>query len=247
VASGCLKVGERILNSPSRTVLDRTNRKATAMTSRYRKIGYTSAAVLGLFAGAAGIAAAASAGSSSPQPPAAVAPAAGAGVDDAAEDPGVDCENGIDTATGAECDGGPAAAQAHEATEAPSGEVDESDDAAEDPGVDCENGIDTATGAECDGGPAAAQADEATEAPGTEEDDSASAASGIVARATGVDGSTAADATASGDVEADDESEAGAGDEADDGVDHQFEGHEVGENGNGIPDSDDVEGGDADG
>jgi len=32
------------------------------------------------------------------------------------------------------------------------------------------------------------------------------------------------------------------GDEADDGVDHQFEGEEVGENGNGIVDADDLSG-----
>lgn len=118
------------------------------MTSRHKSAGYTAVAVIGLFVGAASIAAAA--GSSS--------------------DP---------------------------APESPASQTDEADDG----GVNCEDGIDSATGDECDGGPAAAQADEATEAPG-------------------------------------DENEA---DEADDGVDHQYEGEEVGENGNGIADTNDSE------
>jgi hypothetical protein len=133
------------------------------MTSRIKKIGFTTAAGLGLFVGVAGLSAAAT-GSNDPAPdPAGV------------EAPGPDLEEPGDT------------------------------------GVNCENGIDTATGAECDGGPAAAEADEATEAPDAE----------------------------------DDEAE-GVGDEADDGVDHQFEGEEVGENGDGVPDADDLNGSEVD-
>ena len=124
------------------------------MTFRLKKVGYTTAAGLGLFVGAAGIAAASTGAGSdpSPEPPAVVAPSA-------------DIEDDVDD------------------------------------GVNCENGIDTATGAECDGGPAAAEADEATEAPDNQDAES---------------------------------------DEADDGVDYQFEGEEVGENGDGIPDADDA-------
>lgn len=124
------------------------------MTSRYKKVGYTAAAGLGLFLGAAGIAAAATGDSSTPPAPAS----------QTVEVDGVNCENGIDTATGAECDGGPAAAQADESTEAPDNEADVADEA------------DVAEGS----------------------------------------------------------------DEAVDGVDHQFEGEEVGENGNGIPDADEA-------
>ncbi|MEO7572844.1 MAG: hypothetical protein ABIX10_10440 [Acidimicrobiales bacterium] len=110
------------------------------------------------------------------------------------EVPGVDCVDGLDAATGAECDGGPAANAANDPAEADTEgteaeesetsdaaeEIDEGDtegteaeesetsDAAEEiDGVDCENGIDAATGAECDGGPAANPqdgADDATEA-----------------------------------------------------------------------------------
>lgn len=102
------------------------------MTSRTKKAGYTAAAVLGLFIGAAGIAAASSGGTDEPAP----APATQT---DEADDDGVNCEDGIDTATGNECDGGPAAAAAEEATEAPDSEDEaeeaESDDEADD-GVD---------------------------------------------------------------------------------------------------------------
>ncbi len=95
------------------------------MTSRYKKAGYAAAAVLGLFAGAAGIAAAATGGTDP-------APAPSVSQTDEADD-GVNCEDGIDTATGNECDGGPAAAHAEEATEARDGE-DEADEA--DDGID---------------------------------------------------------------------------------------------------------------
>ncbi len=85
---------------------------------------------------------------------------------------GVDCVDGLDAATGAECDGGPAANAANDLAEADTegteAEESETSDAAEEvDGVDCENGIDAATGAECDGGPAANPqdgADDATEA-----------------------------------------------------------------------------------
>ncbi len=123
------------------------------MTSQIKKTGLTVLAGLGLFVGAAGIATAAT------------------GTDNAPDGPAV--ETGIE-------------------------------DEADDDGVDCENGIDTATGDECDGGPGAAEADEANEAP---------------------DGA---------------ETEAEADDEADDGVDHQFEGEEIGENGDGVADADEA-------
>lgn len=58
--------------------------------------------------------------------PAAVNPAAGAPAENASEpagDNGVNCENGIDTATGAQCDGGPAANQDNASSEAPDTET----------------------------------------------------------------------------------------------------------------------------
>ena len=155
------------------------------MTSRLKKASYTTIVALGLFAGAAGIAAAAGRSSTpTPAPPAVVTPAADNKAADSPEandtadateapgDSGVNCENGIDTATGAQCDGGPAANQANDATEAPVAESNDATDANApaaneapgDSGVNCENGIDTATGAQCDGGPAANQANDPTEA-----------------------------------------------------------------------------------
>ena len=104
------------------------------MTSRLKKASYTTIVALGLFAGAAGIAAAAGGSTPTPTPappavivPAVASPAAGGNVADSPEandtpdatgDTGVNCENGIDTATGAQCDGGPAANQANDPTEA---------------------------------------------------------------------------------------------------------------------------------
>lgn len=97
------------------------------MTSQLKKAGYTAIVGLGLFAGAASISAAASGGSTpTPTPPAeTVTPAdnqaneaaAGAEADEAAADAGVNCEDGIDTATGAECDGGPGANQDNDPNE----------------------------------------------------------------------------------------------------------------------------------
>lgn len=103
------------------------------MTSRTKKAGYTAAAVLGLFIGAAGIAAASTGGTTEPAP---------ATQTDETEDPndgGVNCEDGIDTATGNECDGGPAAALADEPNEAP-----DTDDEAEaaDSGDEADDGVD---------------------------------------------------------------------------------------------------------
>jgi len=98
------------------------------MTSRAKQAGYTAAAVLGLFIGAAGIAAASTGATNDPAP----SPATQTDEADEADD-GVNCEDGIDTATGNECDGGPAAAHAEEATEARDGE-DEADEA--DDGID---------------------------------------------------------------------------------------------------------------
>jgi len=170
------------------------------MTSRLKKIGFTTAAGLGLFVGAAGITVAASSNDTpAPAPAAVVEPA------DQAEGPGdtgVDCEDGIDSATGAECDGGPAAALADEATEAPEA-PDAEEDAAE-PSGDPAGLVQAPT-------PAPDSETETPEAEGTE-------------------------------VETDADGDEAEGDEADDGVDHQFEGEEVGENGNGIVDADDLNG-----
>lgn len=99
------------------------------MTFPFKKASYATIAGLGLFVGAAGIAAAGSGNGTtpSPAPPAAVTPAADNTGDavDGTEDNGINCEDGIDTATGAECDGGPAAALAEEATESPESEAGE--------------------------------------------------------------------------------------------------------------------------
>ena len=72
----------------------------------------------------------------------------------------------------------------------------------------------------------------------------AASANGIPAPAPAAVVEPADEATEAPDAEGT-ESEA-VGDEADDGVDHQFEGEEVGENGNGIPDADDLNGTEAD-
>jgi hypothetical protein len=105
------------------------------MTSRTKKAGYTAAAVLGLFIGAAGIAAASTGGTDEPAP----APATQTDEGDEADDDGVNCEDGIDTATGNECDGGPAAAAADEANEAPDAE-DEAEEA--ESGDEADDGVD---------------------------------------------------------------------------------------------------------
>lgn len=73
-------------------------------------------------------------------------------------------------------------------------------------GVNCEDGIVKATGAECDGGPAANKANDPAEAGQAKE---------------------------SGEEEADSTEKA-------DGIDHQAEGDEVGDNGNGVPDAHDA-------
>ena len=102
------------------------------MTSRIRKVTYSTIAGVGLFAGAAGLSAAATGNGSDPAPPRTVTPPA----DIDADDTGVNCENGIDTATGKECDDGPAAAEADEATEAPDNEAEEAESDEVDDGVD---------------------------------------------------------------------------------------------------------------
>jgi uncharacterized membrane protein YkoI len=73
------------------------------MTHRWKKATYTTIAGLGLFTGAAGIAGAATGNSN---PPASAAPA------------NQDCVDGLDAASGVECDGGPAANAANDPTEA---------------------------------------------------------------------------------------------------------------------------------
>jgi len=145
------------------------------MTSRIRKVTYSTIAGVGLFAGAAGLSAAATGNGSDPAPPRTVTPPA----DIDADDTGVNCENGIDTA-GKECDG-PAAAEADEADDGVDHQFE-----GEEVG---ENGI-----------PDAADANETEDETG--------------------------------------EAEEADSDEVDDGVDHQFEGEEVGENG--IPDAADA-------
>ncbi len=111
------------------------------MTSRLKlkKAGYATVIGLGLFTGAAGIAAAAGGSTPTPVPPTAVTsasraaetPAANEAPDayeapEAPDDSGVNCENGIDDATGAECDGGPAANQDNDLNE-PAGVEDAND------------------------------------------------------------------------------------------------------------------------
>lgn len=61
-----------------------------------------------------------------------------------------DCVDGIDSVTGEECDGGPAANQ---------DDGEEADDDGDESGGDCVDGIDSVTGEECDGGPSANQDD----------------------------------------------------------------------------------------
>ena len=85
----------------------------------------------------------------------------------------VECEDGIDTATGALC------VDDEEPTGMCGGEGDDEeggDDAEGDAGVDCQDGI--ATGAECDGGPSANQNDgeEEESEEGDENDDPTDAA-----------------------------------------------------------------------
>ena len=92
------------------------------MTSRIKKATYGTIAAVGLFAGSAAISAAATGTESDP------APVEAPSDDGDADDTGINCENGIDTATGNECDGGPAAAEAEEANEAEEAESDEADD-----------------------------------------------------------------------------------------------------------------------
>ena len=89
---------------------------------------------------------------------------------------GVDCVDGLDAATGSQCDGGPSANAANDPTETNQIEVapPESSDAAHElDGVDCENGIDKSTGAECDGGPSANADNGPTEASGDQETEAA--------------------------------------------------------------------------
>lgn len=88
------------------------------MTPRWKKATYTTIAGLGLFTGAAGIAGAAT-GNSTP-PAANSAPA------------NQDCVDGLDAATGVECDGGPAANAANDANEAGEHEGTEGGEQSED-------------------------------------------------------------------------------------------------------------------
>ncbi len=148
------------------------------MTSRIRKITYSTIAGVGLFAGAAGLSAAAT-GNGPDQAPL-VTPAA----DTDADDSGINCENGIDTATDKECDGGPDAAEKDEETEAPDNE--------------------------------------------TEDDPAAATVNGLVAAPAG-------DSTLAEQVKTNETEEADSDD-----VEYEAEGEEVGENGDGVADADDL-------
>ncbi len=102
------------------------------MTSRIKKATYGTIAAVGLFAGSAAISAAATGNGSDP------APVEAPSDESDADDTGINCENGIDTATGNECDGGPAAADAEEANEAPDSEAEVAEGDEADDGVDHE-------------------------------------------------------------------------------------------------------------
>jgi hypothetical protein len=135
------------------------------MTSKLKKVTYTSLIGLGLFAGAAGIAAAGSGSGTTPKPasPAVVTPAAGlhratapkAAVAPKAEAPDTETRSADETPDAAD---NPDANETPDAAEAPgAAETKDANEPAGDSGINCENGIDTATRAECDGGPAANQ------------------------------------------------------------------------------------------
>ena len=107
------------------------------MTPRWKRATYTTIAGLGLFTGAAGIAAAASgittppaatASADAPEPGDTLDAAKGTAdeADNGTEVDGTDCVDGIDAATGADCDGGPAANPANDPTEA-GGQSEEAD------------------------------------------------------------------------------------------------------------------------
>ncbi len=97
----------------------------------------------------------------------------------------------------------PAVSSTKQATPPEKADKETTKSADESDGVKCEDGIIKATGAECDGGPAANKANDPTEAD---------------------------QAKASGKEEADSTEKA-------DGIDHQHEGNEVGDNGTGVPDA----------
>ncbi len=114
----------------------------TRLTRRH-KLFLASLATVSLSLGAAGIV---SAAQNPPGPSSGSTPAS-------EEVDGVDCQDGIDAATGTECDGGPSANAVDDPAEGDTRQESEADEEVD--GVDCENGIDAATGAECDGGPSA--------------------------------------------------------------------------------------------
>ncbi len=113
-------------------------------------------------------------------------------------------------ATGTSHQAPPAASTTKAATPPEKADNETSDSPDEANGVNCEDGIIKATGAQCDGGPAANKANDPAEAGQAKESDKES-------------GKEEADST-----------------EKADGIDHQAEGNEVGENGNGIPDAHDA-------
>ena len=102
--------------------------------------------------------------------------------------------------------GPPAASPVKAATHPEKADNETKDSANEANGVDCQDGIIVATGANCDGGPAANKANDPNEA---------------------------------GQAKESGKEEAKGADEAD-GVDHKADGNEVGENGNGVKDANEV-------
>jgi len=78
----------------------------TTTPRRGRRLAYTAAIVVGLTIGTFSVAGAVTGGGNTSTPPGS-----------SEETPGVDCVDGIDAATGAECDGGPAANPANDPNE----------------------------------------------------------------------------------------------------------------------------------
>ena len=115
--------------------------EAPTKLTRLHKLLLASLATVTLSLGAVGVVSAAQSPATTSDTPA---------VSDEAD--GLECENGLDAATGAPCTD-------DDAVEGDNGEADEADGGAEVDGVDCVDGIDAATGAECDGGPAANHTD----------------------------------------------------------------------------------------
>lgn len=124
----------------------------------------------------------------------------------------VECEDGIDPATGAICvddDGGDAAGMCGDDQES---EDDAADGDTDD--VECEDGVDLATGAECDGGPAANADDDGAEN-GEAEDGPGDGDTDQVECEDGVDPATGAECDGGPAANADDGAEGGSAEAGD--------------------------------